>query len=366
MNKKLYYDIIKIIILIFLLFNFNVSLSLLKYLFNLILPFIIGIALAFILNVLLKKIEKVYKKIFKKNKLMRPICLFLTLLIIVLILTFIYILIVPQVIKSINTINENLYNYLESIRKYLSNLGINQKDINNIINYTLNQKEVIIESINLEKYKNIEVIFGIMSKISNIMFNLGIGLVFAIYVLLQKEKLQIQLKKIMNVYLSEKTINKINNIAKISNKIFSNFIGGQFLEAIILGLLCFIGMIILKIPYATIISVIVAITALIPMFGALIGTGIGALFIIITNPIKVLTFILFIIILQQIEGNFIYPKVVGKTVGLPGIWVVVAVTIGVSIFGIIGMIIAVPISSIIYSIIKLDVNNKTKLKKHNL
>ena len=205
-------------------------------------------------------------------------------------------------------------------------------------------------------------ILDTLSSVIGIVINLLIGIVFAIYLLLQKEKILIQTKRILNAYLSNDKVNKITDIAKLSNKVFSNFIGGQLTEAIILGLLCFLGMVILKIPYATIISVIITITALIPMVGALIGTGIGALFILVTQPFKTITFIIFIIILQQIEGNFIYPKVVGKTVGLPGIWVIVAITIGASLWGLIGMIISVPITSIIYSLINNNVNKRLKYK----
>ena len=365
MNDKLFKDITKLIILIFFLFNFKVTINILSFLFKLILPFIIGIAIAFILNVILSKIEKIYKKILKKNKLMRPICLSLTLLLLALILIVICILIVPQVINSITIISNDLNNYINKISSCLENLGIKKSDINNVVNYIINQKEELLKYINLNKINTLDYIFGIMNKISNILFNFGVGLVFAIYILLQKEKLLLQSKKMMQAYLTKSTIEKVNKITKIANKVFSNFIGGQFLEAMILGLLCFIGMLILRIPYATVISLIVTLTALIPMFGALIGTGIGVLFIIITSPIKAITFIIYIIILQQIEGNFIYPKVVGRTVGLPGIWVVVAVTIGVSLFGLIGMIISVPIVSIIYTIINNDINSKIKLKKNS-
>ena len=360
MSDKLFKDIVKIIVLIFLLFNFDVTFNIVMSFFKLILPFIIGIAIAFVLNVMLKKIEKLYKKFFKKNKFMRPICLVLTLLVISVIFFMIYVLVVPQVIDSIKIISSDLDNYVNKLSDCLEKFGINNNDIKNIMNYISKQKEEIIKYIYIDRISNLDVIMDIMSKLSNIMFNVGIGLVFAIYILLQKEKLQLQIKKVMKAYLDKKTIDKINNIAKISSKVFSKFIGGQFLEAIILGFLCFIGMIILRIPYAIVISVVVAITALIPMFGALIGTVIGVLFIIITNPLKAITFVIYIIILQQVEGNFIYPKVVGKTVGLPGIWVVVAVTIGVSLLGLIGMIISVPIISIIYSIISINVNNRLK------
>ena len=198
--------------------------------------------------------------------------------------------------------------------------------------------------------------------------NVTIGLVFAIYFLAQKEKISSQVGNLIDAYLPEKIIRKIRDIASLSNKIFSNFVGGQCIEAIIIGFLCFLGMLILRLPYASTISVLVGFTALIPVFGAFIGTIIGAFLIFMISPLQALIFIIFILVLQQLEGNLIYPKVVGKSVGLPGIWVLVAVTVGASINGILGMLLSVPIVSIIYSIVatnvkyRLDEKNKDNKK----
>ncbi len=366
MRKEQITDIFKlvtyVIFLIFFLFNLDFSLNIIKYVFKLVLPFIIGIAIAFILNVLLIKIEKRYKKIFNKKKANRIICLIITFSIVIFIIVLIYILVVPQVISSTKLITNNLNNYIDTISICLNDIGISNDNIKEVSNYIIASKEEILKYINISNTKMITFILDTLSSVIGIVINLLIGIVFAIYLLLQKEKTLIQTKRILNAYLSNDKVNKITDIAKLSNKVFSNFIGGQLTEAIILGLLCFLGMVILKIPYATIISVIITITALIPMVGALIGTGIGALFILVTQPFKTITFIIFIIILQQIEGNFIYPKVVGKTVGLPGIWVIVAITIGASLWGLIGMIISVPITSIIYSLINNNVNKRLKYK----
>lgn len=167
----------------------------------------------------------------------------------------------------------------------------------------------------------------------------------------------------MKAYLPSKSCNKIIDVAELSNRVFANFVSGQCLEAIIIGVLCFFGMIILRLPYAGAISVLVGFTALIPVFGAFIGTIVGAFLIFMVNPLQSVIFVIFIIVLQQLEGNLIYPHVVGKSVGLPGIWVLVAVTIGASINGVLGMLLSVPLASILYSILKTDVN--LKLKKKN-
>ena len=189
-----------------------------------------------------------------------------------------------------------------------------------------------------------------------------IAVVFAIYLLAQKEKLLLQLNKVLNAYLPTTKVNKIRDVAKLTNRICANFVSGQCLEAVIIGVLCFIGMLILGIPYAATISVLIGVTALIPVYGAFIGTIVGAFLIFMVSPIKALIFVIFILILQQFEGNLIYPKVVGKSVGLPGIWVFVAVTIGASLAGVIGMLVSVPIASICYSIIATDVNYRTEAK----
>ena len=366
MDTKRFKDIIKIVtytvVLIFLLFNLSFTTNILKKIFSLILPFIIGASIAFILNVLLIKIEKLYKKFFKNKKLKRPICLIITFSIVILAIYFIYKLVVPQVINSIDLITNNLNDYINTASDCLNSIGISDDNIKLISNTIVEQKDEILSYLNIKSGKAVNMVLDIATSIISTIVNISIGIVFAIYLLLQKEKILLQTKRVMNAYLSKDKVDSITRIGKLSNKVFSNFIGGQFVEAIIFGSLCFIGMLILNIPYATIISIIVGITALIPMLGGIIGTVIGSLFILVTNPIKTITFIIFIIILQQIEGNFIYPKVVGKTIGLPGSWVVVAITLGGSLLGLIGVILSVPIASILYSLFTTNVNNRLKKK----
>jgi len=181
--------------------------------------------------------------------------------------------------------------------------------------------------------------------------------VFSIYLLLQKEKLSRQLKDTLYRFVSENKVRRIIILGKRSQEIFSNFIRGQFLEAVIIGILTFVGMLLLNLPHPLVISALVGFTAIIPVFGALIGTGIGVFLILMVDPIKALWFLIFLLILQQIEGNIIYPKVVGKSIGLPGIWVFAAVTIGASAFGILGMLIGVPLCSLLYSILREKVYN---------
>ena len=368
-NKK---DIIKLIlftvIIIFAFIYIKTIGSFLAYLINIFMPFIIGIFIAFILNVLLNFVEnKLFKKLNNKNyktwsKLKRPVSVIITFIIIITIIVFILGLLIPQLQNTVSLFTKNFDTYKEQTIEILNNFGINSESINNYSTSINNLKNEITSYINNNRNEIMQITIGVASSFLGSITSIIIGIVFAIYILLKKEDLSRQFKKILKAYLPEKYERRIEEIANLSNITFGNFISGQCLEALIIGLLCFIGMLILQIPYASTISVLVGFTALIPVFGAFIGTFIGAFLIFMVEPFKALIFIIFIIILQQLEGNIIYPKVVGKSVGLPSIWVMVAVTIGASIYGVLGMILSVPLCSILYSIIKTDVNLKIEEK----
>ena len=371
MEKHTVKDIMTIVtyavVLIFALFNLEFIFGIIAKVFNLILPFLIGIAIAFVLNIFMLKVERLYDKLFKKRKKMqkakKPICLVISLLVIIGIIVLIFSLIMPQFIESINMLVTNFPNYVDRVADFLRSIGLGEATIKQITDFFNNIQTNISEYLNITTDDALKLTLGVASSIINVIFNLVVSVIFAIYLLLQKETILRQINKLFIAYLPTKHVVLINRIGKLSNKVFANFVGGQFVEAIIFGVLCLIGMLILNIPYALVISILIAFTALIPMFGAFIGTGIGAFLILVVDPIKALVFVIFIIILQQIEGNLIYPKVVGNSVGLPGIWVIVAVTIGGSLFGLIGMIISVPLCSILYSLIAISVNEKLEKNK---
>ena len=203
---------------------------------------------------------------------------------------------------------------------------------------------------------SIEFVVGVFSGL----INFFMGIIFAVYMLSQKEKFLSQIKRICVTYISKEKCEKIFKIGSITNDTFKKFFGGQFIEAILLGVMCFIGMTIFKMPYALTISVLIGVTALIPVFGAFFGTGIGAILILAVDPVKAFWFIIYILVIQQIDGNLIYPKVVGDSVGLPAIWVMLAVLVGGNSLGIIGMLVGVPIASVIYKLIKEKVNKGEK------
>lgn len=182
--------------------------------------------------------------------------------------------------------------------------------------------------------------------------NFGVGFVFAIYVLLQKEKLASQCKQLCYAVLKEEKADEVVRVGKLADRIFSSFLSGQVVEAIILGTMFFIAMSIFKFPYAMLVGVLIAVTALIPIFGAFIGLGIGAFLILMVDPMQALWFVVMFFVLQQIEGNLIYPNVVGNSIGLPGIWVLIAVSTGGSMFGVKGMLLFIPMFSLIYTLVR--------------
>ena len=364
MSKELMKKIILLITFAVVLFvslqNLNIVLDITIFIISLFVPFILGIVIAFVLNVLLKFIEnKLLKNMPEKNfKLKRAISLILTLIIVVGFIIFLLFLIIPELKNAITIFIDNIPIYQEQLLEFATKFNLSTETIDSI-RVSLNS---LWESI-LSLFKNnssdfIEITLGVTTKVLSGITNFILGLVFAVYMLADKEKLIRQVKKLLDAFIPKKKIKKIIEIEKLSCDIFSKFIVGQVTEALIIGVLCFVGMLILGLPYASTISVLVGFTALIPVFGAFIGTAIGAILIFVVDPIGALIFIIYIIILQQIEGNLIYPKVVGSKVGLPGIWVMLAVLVGGSLGGIVGMLIGVPLCSIIYVLLTNYVNKK--------
>lgn len=364
-NKK---DMLKIIlftvILIFGFIHIKEIVDFLKFLVQLLMPFIIGIVIAFVLNILINLIEKkILNKAKMSDKGKRTISLLLSLAFVFTFIIILLLLIIPQLKNAGLLFVNNMPYYEENVKELLNKFQIDTNVIMEVENKIENFGANTINFIKNNSDKILEITLGVATNVISVIVNFVIAFVFAIYLLVQKEKLLLQLNKVLRAYLPIKKVNKINDIAKLSNRICASFVSGQCMEAAIIGILCFIGMIILGIPYAATISVLIGVTALIPVYGAFIGTIVGAFLIFMVSPIKALIFIIFILVLQQFEGNLIYPKVVGKSVGLPGIWVFVAVTIGASLAGVIGMLVSVPVASICYSILTTDVNYRLRIKK---
>ena len=371
MKDKTRKDIIIIIsyiaLVIFASVNFSKIIAFLGKVISIFSPFLLGIIFAFVLNVLNNFIEK---KIFGKikpskiwNKIKRPLCITLSLILVFLTIFFVMNLLIPQLKNSASLFTDTLPAYKEDIIGILNKFDVDESTVNKVGEYLDNFGKVITDYIKGNSKDVITVTTEVATSVVNIISKGIITLVFAIYMIAQKETLSRQINKVMKAYLKPKTINKINTVGTLANKTFSNFVTGQCLEALIFGSLVFVGMLIFRFPYASTIGVLLGFTALIPIFGAFIGTAIGFILIMMVSPVKAILFVVFIIVLQQIEGNLIYPRVVGKSIGLPGMWVLLSVTVGGSIGGILGMLIATPLCSLLYALFTKMVNDRLKSNK---
>lgn len=339
-------------------------------LLGLLTPFITGLCIAFILNVLMRFLEtKVFAPLNQRcgkvwHALRRPLCLILTMAIFAGVLLVVLLIIVPEIKNTVQNIAVQLPGYIAQAQQWLiqtaGQFGIAQEQL------TLPQidwEQAMQLVVNFFQSGSLDFINKTVNVTGSIMggvFNAVISLVFAIYLLLQKERLLGQVQRLMLAYLPERRCQRIFEVGRLSNKVFSNFFAGQFIEAIILGVLCGAGMAIFRMPYALTIGVLVGFLALIPIFGAITGTVVGALLILMVDPLQAVWFVVFLVILQQIEGNLIYPRVVGTSVGLPGIWVLLAVSVGGGAFGVTGMLVGVPLASVIYTLLRQSVRRRSR------
>ena len=327
-------------------------------------PIFIGIAIAYVANILMEVYEKklfakVKKPVFLKIR--RPLCMILAFITVIAIIALIIGLVLPQFISCIMIVVDYVPDAIDWIVGQLEKLEYVPQDIIDML-VSIDWKSQI-EKIAKAVTSGISDVMGIViSTVSTVVGGIVtafLSVIFAVYILLDKEKLGSQMDRSAKKYLGQKWYEKARYVLGIFNFCFRKYIVGQCTEAVILGCLCTIGMWILGLPYATMIGALVAFTALIPVAGAFIGGGVGAFMILMVNPIQALVFVVYLVVLQQLEGNIIYPKVVGSSMGLPAIWVLAAVTIGGGVAGILGMFIGVPIAATIYVIIKNDVNGVT-------
>lgn len=345
-----------------------------SYLLKLLMPFIMGLCLAFLINIPLRKIESMLLKIKNKKKKKQKISMFtrglaitISFILIIGIFMLVLFLVIPELINTFEIFKENIPSIMGEAKQFLQNMTQNYPEINQKIGEfkfdwnSINEQllNIVKVSISGALVSSVNFIIGIFTGITNFVM----GLIFAVYILMQKEKLLYQIKKLLYAYVPKEKSDSIVDIAKLTHKTFSDFMGGQFVEACILGVLCFIGMAIFNFPYALTISVLIGFTALIPVFGAFIGVVVGMVLITVTNPMQAIWFLVYFLVLQQIEGNFIYPKVVGNSVGLPAMWVMLAIIIGGSALGILGMLISVPLASIIYCLLRNASEKRLKEKK---
>ncbi len=336
-------------------------------LFKAAVPLIAGCAVAFVVNILMGRYERFFfaksnKKVIVSAR--RPVCLVLAYLTVIALLALVIGLVVPQLVSCVKLIIAVLPGALDKCVNYLQTLEFMPKSIGELLD-SIDWKSRLGEIASLLGNGVGGVMGTVIQTVSAVLsgvFSALVSFMFSIYLLLGKEQLSRRCKRVMKHYMRESAYDKSIYVAGVLNDCFRRYIIGQCTEAVILGTLCIIGMLILRLPYATMIGALVAFTALIPIVGAFIGAGVGAFMILTVSPIKAVIFVIFIVLLQQVEGNLIYPRVVGSSIGLPALWVLAAVTLGGGVLGISGMLIAVPITAALWRILRDDLNRPRKEK----
>lgn len=336
---------------------------------KIIAPLIIGCALAYGLNIIMRRLEKLYFPRSEKRAVTvtrRPVCLVLSLLIVLLAIAAIVMVIVPEIGNIFRVLGESFPVYVSTLQKWLSEAKESLPVAAELFEENINLKNFDWQNISaaiIDFAKNgmggaLTSAITVISSFFGGIVNFTVGLIFAIYILFNKERLAEQADMLMKSYMKPDNERRFRYFCSTADKCFSSFIVGQCTEAVILGVLCALGMTILRIPYASTIGTLIGATALIPIVGAYLGAAVGALMIVVADPIKALWFLIFLVLLQQIEGNVIYPKVVGSSVGLPGMWVLAAVTVGGGLGGIGGMLLGVPMAATVYKLLENDVHRR--------
>lgn len=366
---KGYFLLITYAILLYLaVSNIKSVLAFLSTILVVLSPFIIGIVFAYVLNIIMGFFERhLFNKLTKSKKpfirkLQRPLSILVTFTAVLIFLTIITLFMVPQLSESILTLKSNMSGYLESLNKFINNLADKYNLTGDIWNeISLNWNEILNKSSQFISAA-IPQIYTFTKNLTNGIINIIMGVIVSIYLLAQKEKLIRIMKQLLYAFTPKETATKIVDTGIQANKTFQDFIAGQATEALILGALVLLGMLIFNFPYAVLCSVIIAVTALIPIFGAWIGTIPCVFIILMAQPQKAFWFIVFIVILQQLENNLIYPRVVGNSIGLDGLWVLFSLIVGGSLFGLAGMLVGVPTFAVLYMIIRRITNRKLKEK----
>lgn len=347
--------------------NLGIVLSACNALMGILAPFLLGGAIAFILNVPMRAIERhLSPKNRKVDKIRRPLALVMTLLAVGGVISLAFNVIGPGVKDAVLSIAHQIpdaYDRFQALlltwEQYLPQLEAF------IIDLDINWKAVSQKLIDLAQSWGGDLLStgsGLIGNVIGAVSTFIIGLIFSFYLLVQKEKLARQGRQVCYALLSGSRADRVLEVLRLSNRTFSSFLSGQCLEAVILGSLFVVAMTLFRLPYALLVGVLISLTALIPIVGAFIGCAVGALLIAITDPWKALIFIILFLVLQQIEGNLIYPHVVGSSVGLPSIWVLVAVTLGGSVMGIVGMLLFIPLCSVLYALFRGYVKKRLVLK----
>lgn len=369
--KKIRELIVFTAILVVALWKFDTVLEVAKNIWGILFPFVLGGAIAFVINVPMSFLEK---KIFGKTKdgnkvgkkLARPISLLLTIILAVGVIALVMFGVIPQLTRTMGSLMISIANFVPQMQNWIREFSHNNQDIMKLVNQVqFNQDQAIKWGISILGSGAGNMMNTTMSAVGSIVSGFAtffIAFSFACYILFQKEKLHVQIRKVFFAFISKQKAEAFLKICSLTYQTFANFLTGQCVEAVILGSMFVVTLSILKMPYALLIGTLIAFTALIPIFGAFIGCAVGCFLIFMVNPKQAILFIIVFLILQQIEGNLIYPHVVGGSVGLPSIWVLAAVTIGGNLMGIVGMLIFIPLVSVLYTIFREFVYLRLKEK----
>lgn len=345
--------------------NYRSLLGMAVTLFGMAFPFLLGAAIAFVMNVPMRWIEGKIRP-GRPCRWRRGVSLVLTLVAVTGIVTTVMLVVVPEFFRTLMTLQSSVPAFLADLQDKLTSWFAQYPDV---VTY-IEQMEVdweqlmqgVVGFLTTGAGSLLNTTFSAAKSIVSGVTAFGIGLVFAIYILLQKETLGRQTSKLVRACLPQQLADNVLRTAGLAESIFSSFLTGQCVEAVILGMMFFITLSVLRMPYELLIGVLIAFTALIPIFGAFIGCAVGAFLILMVSPMQALAFICVFLVLQQLEGNLIYPHVVGNSVGLPSIWVLVAVTLGGSMMGITGMLIFIPLVSVFYTLLREWVNERLAQK----
>lgn len=361
-------------VIIVCLWKYETVLDILFFLLNILTPFILGGAIAFVLNVPMNFVQRhLFKEERIRNrkvsqKLARPVSMVLVLIVVFGIVAIVMFILIPQLGETFANLGRSIQAFIPQLQEWAARLFNDNKEIMDTVNnLEFDWNKIMDTGINFFKSGAGSVVDSTLTAAKSIVSGLTtffIAFVFAIYILLQKEKLGVQAKKVLFAFVRRGRAEATVEVLSLTYNTFSSFLTGQCVEAVILGSMFAVSMTILKLPYALLVGMLIAFTALIPIFGAFIGCGVGAFLIFMVDPMKALIFVVLFLVLQQIEGNLIYPHVVGNSVGLPSIWVLAAVSIGGSLMGVVGMLIFIPIVSVVYALFREIVY--LKLKKNQI
>lgn len=347
------------ILLYWLLHDMDRVKNVYRFLKELFSPFVIGAALAFVLNVPMRAIEGKLGGI-KKISLRRLLALLLTMIVILLVLFVMFRLLLPQIASTVESLVAKLPGFFNDILARVNEFLSENPEVMEWIEENTDYEKIdwasLVQKVVAFVGDSVSTIvggaFSAIGSVSTGIFNGVIALVFSLYCLFRKEILARQARKLLYAFLPERFCDETIRILRLTNSTFSNFISGQCLEACILGCLFAFAMLVFRMPYIPLVSVLVAITALVPIVGAFVGCFLGAFFILVDNPMQAVWFVVMFLVIQQIEGNVIYPRVVGQSVGLPGMWVLLAVTVGGELMGVMGMLVMIPLVSVMYTLLR--------------